>query len=347
MKDAQRLSNIINHDICKLLQVPDFQKERKYYIDQGFKHFCNSKIDPSLIELALENFLKAEEKEKSDYFVLYHIGIIYLYSHLYDPKKAEDYFLRSGQYSLVESNPNAIIQNSIYLNVNSINFEPNSEKKRLDINDKTKIFSSEIYEQAAISAFLQNRFKKSIEYILTSIRLVPEKKITRFNYARFLVADQQEKEAVNILKPLILEDRSFATATTLDASLSTSSEVIKLLKNLRDDANIELKEKIDFIKTKYKVLINREGELDKDLDFVIQHYNKNTFQSAMEALDFIPEVLQNSEIWLTDYNSIRKVLIEIKNNYKELLKPNSKFVSDIIELKNNTLNQIHILIFAM
>jgi len=332
--EQQRLSNIINYNISKLLQVPDFQKERKYYIDQGFKHFCNSKIDPSLIEVALDNFLKAEEKETTDYFVLYHIGIIYLYSHLYDPKKAEDYFIRSGQYALVESNPNAIIQGSIDINYNSINNESNSEKKRLNINDKIKIFSSEIYEQAAIAAFLQNRYKKAIDYIHTSIRLVPEKKITRFNYARFLAADQQQKEAVKVLEPLILEDRSFATATNLDVSLSTSSEVINLLKKLRDDANNELKDKIDFIKSKYKVLINRDGELDKDLSFVIQHYNKNTYQSAMEALDFIPELLQNAEIWLTDYNYTKKILIEIKNNYKELLKPNSKFASDIIELKN-------------
>jgi len=310
--EQQRFSNKLNYNICKLLEVPDIQKERHYHIEQGFKHYSNSTIDPDLTKDALENFLKALEVEKTDYFILYQVGIIYLYADdILDPKKAEDYLLRSAKYAFVESNP--------------------------------IVSSYDIYEQAAIAAFLQQKYKESIKYIQKSLSLVPEKKITRFNYARFLAADLQGNEAVKVLKPLILEDRTFAVAADLDGKLSTFSEVQILLVELRDKANYELKEEIDLIKNKYRVLLNRDGELDNDLDSILLQYKKElstveSFLSAMESLDFIPGLQQKADLWLKDYNYTKKVLLEIKKKYKELLIPNSIFVSDVIKVKKELIN---------
>jgi len=309
--EQQRFSNKLNYNICKLLEVPDTQKERKYNIEQGFKHYSNSMMNPKLIKDALKKFLRALEIEETDYFILYQVGIIYLYTDILDPKKAEDYLLKSANYAVVELNP--------------------------------KVSLDDIYEQAAIAAFLQQKYKKSIKHIQKSLSLVPGKKITRFNYARFLAADLQGNEAVKVLKPLIIEDRTFAAAADLDGKLSTSSEVQILLVELRDKANNELKEEIDLIKNKYRVLLNREGELNNDLDSILLRYKKElstveSLLSAMESLDSIPGLLKKADIWLKDYNYTKKVLLEIKKKYKELLIPNSVFVSDLIKVKNEFIN---------
>lgn len=36
--DQQRISNLLLENVALLLRIPDVQKERQYYIEQGFKH---------------------------------------------------------------------------------------------------------------------------------------------------------------------------------------------------------------------------------------------------------------------------------------------------------------------
>lgn len=89
----QRVGNLLAQNIAELMRIPDFQKERLYYMDQGFKHFKNAAIDPSMMNDALENLLEAEKRDKSDYTVLQCIGMIYIHSEPhFDAAKAEEYF---------------------------------------------------------------------------------------------------------------------------------------------------------------------------------------------------------------------------------------------------------------
>ncbi|MDZ7304469.1 MAG: hypothetical protein ONB44_20285 [candidate division KSB1 bacterium] len=81
------VQNLLLGDIYKELRIPDFQKERRYYVEQGCKHYRNG-----LYAEALENFLKAEPLEKTDPFVLYSLGQLYLYQQeLLDIEKAQSY----------------------------------------------------------------------------------------------------------------------------------------------------------------------------------------------------------------------------------------------------------------
>lgn len=117
--EQQRITNILLLDISDLLKIPDYEKERQHHIELGLKFFNNAQNNSELYTDALEEFLKAEELMKQDYFVLNKIGFIYLYvENLINPKKALDYFLRAAKYSSAENDKksirtfNAIIANN-------------------------------------------------------------------------------------------------------------------------------------------------------------------------------------------------------------------------------------------
>jgi len=104
--DQQRVGQLLKENIALLLQFPDFQRERQYYIEQGFKYYINAAINIDLYKDALENLLQAEIREKTDYIMLHRIGMIYLYAfNVTNPPLAEDYFLRAARYAEMESNP--------------------------------------------------------------------------------------------------------------------------------------------------------------------------------------------------------------------------------------------------
>jgi large subunit ribosomal protein L7/L12 len=106
--EQQRVSNLLLENIGDLLRVPESEKDRRHAIELGVKFFVNAQKDEDLFDDALEEFLKAETLMKQDYFVLHHIGLVYLYSHRHvNPSAALDYFSRAAKYATVESDPRA------------------------------------------------------------------------------------------------------------------------------------------------------------------------------------------------------------------------------------------------
>ena len=107
--EQQRMTNLLLQNVVELLKIPNSEKERQQAITNGIRFLANASINPELFKDALEEFLKAENYQKQDYFVLHRIGCIYLYSEEdLAPDKAMDYFVRSAKYAKVESDPNAV-----------------------------------------------------------------------------------------------------------------------------------------------------------------------------------------------------------------------------------------------
>ena len=98
--EQQKLTNAKLDGILKLLNIPESEKERRYAVEMGLKFYVMAQRDKDLLNDALEAFLKAEASFRQDYFVLYQIGMIYLFSekHL-DPAKAFEYFKKSAKYA--------------------------------------------------------------------------------------------------------------------------------------------------------------------------------------------------------------------------------------------------------
>jgi hypothetical protein len=105
--EEQRLTNQLLGHIAKLLRIPDSQKQRVYFIEQGLKYLKNAileDINSSFFSDALEGFKEAEKIERKDYITLNRIGQIHLYSKKYlDIPVAEEYFLKSARESYAEA----------------------------------------------------------------------------------------------------------------------------------------------------------------------------------------------------------------------------------------------------
>jgi len=164
LNDQMRIQNLLSQNLAELLKVPDFQKERQYYIEQGFKHYRNARFDPSLFADALRNLLQAEAREGSDYIVLHRIGMIYLYSKDdRDYPLAEAYFRKAAKYAAVESNMDA----ERILNV--LTAEPTSDLSNSDAPRSARLLAAESYLQASIACMEQGKFNISTELAQKSL----------------------------------------------------------------------------------------------------------------------------------------------------------------------------------
>lgn len=95
---SNAIKKLTDNDLMAKLKIPEFQKERRYYIDQACKHFINDLFNESL-----DNLLLAQNYEKYDPFILHTMGVIHLYvpDHL-NIEEALKLFLKSAKYYQAE-----------------------------------------------------------------------------------------------------------------------------------------------------------------------------------------------------------------------------------------------------
>ena len=231
MVDQQRISNLLLVNIALLLRIPDVQKERQYYIEQGFKHYKNAALDDDLYQDALENLLKAEKREKTDYIVLHRVGMIYLYSaKITDLQKAEDYFRKAAKYAVVESDQNA--QN--VFNILAGDIGTNLAEQAV-MPEAVKAIAAESYLQAGIACYAQGEFVDAVELSARAFGLMPSLLEAGFMKAKALAAGGTESEAADVLEAVIRSESFYAVKTTTDGDLAPKPKVQALLVKLRDE----------------------------------------------------------------------------------------------------------------
>ena len=202
------IQNLLLRDIYIELRIPDFQKERRYYVEQGCKHYTNG-----LYLESLESFLKAEPLEKTDPFVLYSIGQIYLYQpDMIGLDKAQDYFTRAGKYYV-------------------------AEKKNKQ--------AGESYFHAGIAAYLRRDDVNAPQFAKKASELYPELLEAFYNHAKFL-AVQGNDSGLSSLELAIRKDRNYALKVTADADFAGfSAQLQGLLNKLKREAKAEAEKAID------------------------------------------------------------------------------------------------------
>lgn len=274
--NQQRISNLLLGNVALLLRVPDFQKERQYYIEQGFKHYKNASLDADLYEDALKNLLEAEKRETTDYIVLYQIGMIYLHStkkESQDWAKAEDYFRRAAKYSIVESNPES--QRTLNILVGEVN-------QNISTPEAAKEFAARAYFRAGIACYRQDKFAEAAELCEKAYSLSPSLLEAGFLQAKSLAVLDKAEESVEILRGVIqAQPFIYALKTASDTDLEPKGEVQQLLIQLRDSAVYRASERLSKLKAEN---IN-EPQFTSILSRVELLIRKNTFLDALNALD--------------------------------------------------------------
>ena len=71
--EQKKIQHILLKDIAQLLNIPDFEKERKAYIEKGLIFLKKALDNEMFYEDAKRFFEKALEQEDIDYYVLYNL----------------------------------------------------------------------------------------------------------------------------------------------------------------------------------------------------------------------------------------------------------------------------------
>ena len=272
--EQQRISSILLGNVVEILKIPDIQKERQYYIEQGLKFLQNALLDDDFFEDALQNFLKSESIEPRDYFVLQRIGLIYYHSSKHkDLKSAEEYFLKAGKYAVAS------------MKITEMG-SPNLLQNHLDQKYYHRIDAAESYMFAGRSCYLQCKYSEAAEYSGKAFSLNPDLVEAGFTQAKSLAASNNELQAAGVLEKVIELDRFYSIRTLSDRDLCNKPPIHSLLKRLRIEAT---KKASDFVGDCKKKMIPDSMAL-KFLLQMEKLIEQNSFLTSKEVLDHCNKV---------------------------------------------------------
>lgn len=301
-----RTSNILLGNITVLLRIPEFQKESEAYLKEGMKFFKNAMFNRNRYSDALENFLLAEEKAKTNYYLLQKIGLIYLYSkeHI-NVNLALKYFLKASDYSLDETHDNSVKTDN-YLNKNSNEDFKVQANNILDI--KTQTAYSYLY--AGRCYYILKNYSKAFIYASKAFELLPSLLEAGYDKAKYLSIDNQVKEATIVLKGIIENDRHITLKILNDIDLIGKKRIQEFLKEITNSTASKLKRNIDY----FNGQIN-SNELRELIESAKEQLNKKTYLNYRKGLDilsdsqnfYIPKlvpIVKRLDLWEQKYENV-------------------------------------------
>lgn len=280
--EQHRITNLLLGNIAILLRIPDIQKERQYYIEQGIKFLKNAIFDSDFYEDSLNNLLKAEKIEPSDFFALHRIGLIYMYSpnHL-ALDKAEEYFKKAAKYAVAETNSGASVTTNFL--TGDLN---NKLSEQTPSNDSIRLQAAESYLFAGRSCYVQGKFKEAADYASKGFSLVPQMVEAGFTQAKALAANNNETQAAIVLEKVINTDRFYSLKTLSDLDLCTKPSIQSLLKKLQKEST---ERAIQLLQQCRQVQIQGSNASDY-VDKIDRLVNMNTYLTSKKAIDLLEKV---------------------------------------------------------
>ncbi|MBW0164994.1 MAG: hypothetical protein HYI21_00310 [Sediminibacterium sp. Gen4] len=261
-------TNILLGEISKLLQLPDKEKERILHIERGLKFYKQSKFDLDIAIDAKNEFEKALNLYEQDWFVLQHLGMIYLYKeNIVDTKKAKEYFLKAAKYSLADYDSQSLKKVNEYFNIELSYRYSNS----INGNDTINFFIRECYLNAAFCSYIEADYQDAHQIINTALSKIQNDIKLLFFSAKYATRIGENDFALSQIQKMIEYSESMALSVYGDTELSEN----KLVKNFIENF-IEIFESkfiiIDSRLKQIKSLIKNQNVLD-----YLEDPNKSTF----------------------------------------------------------------------
>ena len=265
------------------LYIPEDEKKRAKSIERGLMALKNAltniKERDSFYVIAVKYFEEAISLYAEDYFSLYRLGYIYLkWDGHVDLGLAEKNFKESAKYAVAELNAKG-------LNVNNIAYNKKAEGTLLE--------ASEAYIYAAKACYLQGKIPEAIKLAEEAWRICPILYKAGFDYCRYLAANNQFKEAAMIVKGVIKKANHFYNDVKEDDILKSNVAIVKILKQLEDEALVEAKEEYDSC----RVVVSNTARTYMDL--IKRKIAQNTYCEAREAIN----MLQKIDFWQVDHGA--------------------------------------------
>lgn len=203
----QKLENVI-----KLLNIPDIQKERKYYIEQGLNFLVKGKSSPVFIEKAINNFQKALEIEDTDYFTFSQLGFIHLFfKEFLDIEKSRAYLNKAILFGEADIN-----FNSASLGQHSSSFDFNYNPSTITSN--SLMYLGQIY-------YREHNFEKAYELAKKGYEINPKNLRVGFDLSKYSICTNRIEPGVTILEEIIEQDRHISIKAISDEDLAKSKFV--------------------------------------------------------------------------------------------------------------------------
>jgi tetratricopeptide (TPR) repeat protein len=273
--EMMRTIDVSNQKLDSLIlagKVPDFQKERIYYIEQGFKYLKNSIVDNKRLKDSIEFFTKAITIEPRDYLVNYQIGSIFLYEKDFiNIEKAIYHLSMAGDYADDEVGDNA---------AKSLN--PFTGSPFMDIEKIT--FDS--YNNLAFAYYLNNEVEKAEEALRSALRFLPRNTSdldAKYFLAELLILQNKELEALKLLEFLFNRNHFYLLNIAANINLISNIKVVDLVETFIN----EYKEKaLSDIKKCEIILVNGTSHQQK----LEQLVKSNVSNGLLGYIEIINEI---------------------------------------------------------
>lgn len=233
--EQQHLTNLGIEQLISIAKIPEFQKERIYYFEEGLKFLNNALIDPKRYSDALDNFLEAEKRKKTDYLVLHNIGLIYLYSsENLNLELAEEYFLKAGDYSDDELSPEAIRSEKVGFSSEKIS------------NSFVRKIAYESYQHAANAQLILGKHEEAIKSANEAIKISDKALEAKYIAAQaYLVLGEQEK-SLSYIKELA-SDNNYLIDAAFNPNLAIIDGLQDVIEKTRKEKSAETESKLNMM----------------------------------------------------------------------------------------------------
>lgn len=283
------LSNIYLAAIYQEMKIPEFQRERRYYMEQGIKYIkiAIKENDKLYYEDAVNAFQKAIEISPDDYFSWFYLGYIYLNStYFLDINKAKESFEHYIHYVRPE-------------------IESSKQTRLIHQLDSVYLYMAEI-------SYLKGELDDAVEW---TNKCAPNEKVI-FLKAKYLSASSDNSHkcymAAQLLKEVISKNPFLSLQVLEDADLISNDSVITMLNLLKNEAVSRAKSIVNGIKAKcmeydgFSQAFTEVLKIEKNLQ-------SETYLEACEAINILNKrmnwVIKNHQL------SFTSSIVDYCNNY--------------------------------
>ncbi len=297
MIEELKISNMYMGNIARLLQIPDSQKQRAYYVEQGLVYLKNAIDEGTKSEFykdAIDEFQKAKVIEEKDFFMLHRLGLIYLSSlnHL-DVQKAENYFVTSARYAKAFGAAQPVNTQTILRSNGGQNYNNTFTKNTLYDEASTSL----VY--ASRCCYILQNFVDGISYAEEAFKIAPYSPEAGLQLAKMLSASGNPSKAAKVLEQVIDINRYYSVKAITDQDLISKTQIQDKLRDISTRALAEARNKYNNCK---KVILP-QSPAKENLNVVNESLVANDFLGAKKALDLLDERQEwNMVVYSVDKN---------------------------------------------
>lgn len=304
--------------IHKTLESPLLTQARELY-----RIGCE-RANKKLLDKALVAFLDAEKKNDTDFFIQYHIGMLYLYGldeddNVVDLKKAKAHLLQAARYAKAEISVDPTFS---HYAAESLLHASIANYARLD----------EFYEQGDQNK-IEELLAESKDFAKEAVDLYPQLLEARYHLAKYETLLSEIPDAVTDLQTVIEHDRNYALKAQDDSVFDEiRANVFKMLNGLKEKAKSRFSDRLE----KANQIFNRLAawhpeqsdslladyqECKKILNIAKEYSNADTYFGYLDANRQADTVIENSK------RLIDRRITEFSERIKNIIKScEDKFV---------------------